>query len=98
MVALSVLADARSSPRAPLFSAIPQTNPDDRKQVEEWTAKEIRITWQDDFFEHRLRHDESRRQKANYILENPVRKQLVSRPEDWPYVYFGAGARPRFDD
>jgi REP element-mobilizing transposase RayT len=64
----------------------------------EWTAKELRIVWQDDFFEHRLRHDESRRQKANYILENPVRKKLVSRPDEWPYVYFGDGARPRFDD
>ena len=64
----------------------------------EWTAKEIRIVWQDDFFEHRLRHDESRRQKADYILANPVRKGLVARAEDWPYVYFGDGNRPMFDD
>jgi putative transposase len=64
----------------------------------EWTAKEIGIVWQLDFFEHRLRHDESRREKANYILENPVRKALVTRPEEWPYVYFGDGERPRFDD
>jgi putative transposase len=64
----------------------------------EWTAKEIEIVWQADFFEHRLRHDESRRQKADYILENPVRKSLVPRPEDWPYVYFGDGEKPRFND
>ena len=64
----------------------------------ERTAKEIGILWQGDFFEHRLRHDESRRQKADYIRENPVRKGLISRPEDWPYVYFGDGERPRFDD
>ena len=64
----------------------------------EWTAKEIGIVWQDDFFEHRLRHDESRRQKADYILTNPVRKKLVSRPENWPYVYFGDGERPEFED
>jgi REP element-mobilizing transposase RayT len=50
----------------------------------EWTARTVGIQWQDDFFEHRLRHDESRRQKADYILENPVRKGLVSRTEDWP--------------
>ena len=64
----------------------------------EWTAKQTGIQWQLDFFEHRLRHDESRRQKANYILENPVRKNLVSRPEDWPYVYFGTGTPPKFED
>jgi REP element-mobilizing transposase RayT len=64
----------------------------------ERTAKEIGVLWQGDFFEHRLRHDESRRQKADYILENPVRKGLMSRAEDWPYVYFGDGERPRFDD
>jgi putative transposase len=60
----------------------------------EWTAKELGIVWQRDFFEHRLRHDESHREKADYILENPVRQQLVTRAEDWPYVYFGDGQRP----
>ena len=59
----------------------------------EWTAKEIGIDWQRDFFEHRLRRDESRREKADYILQNPVRKKLVARPEDWPFVYFADGVR-----
>jgi putative transposase len=63
----------------------------------EWTAKELGLQWQRDFFEHRLRHEESRRAKSDYILQNPVRRQLVSRPEDWPFVYFGAGARPQFE-
>jgi len=63
----------------------------------EWTAKEIGIVWQRDFFEHRLRHDESRREKADYILANPVRKGLVDRPQDWPFIYFGDGKRPEFD-
>jgi REP element-mobilizing transposase RayT len=60
----------------------------------EWTAKQLGIVWQRDFFEHRLRREESRREKADYILNNPVRKGLVSRAEDWPYVYFADGARP----
>jgi putative transposase len=63
----------------------------------EWTAKEIGIVWQRDFFEHRLRHDESRREKADYILQNPVRKNFVARPEDWSFVYFGDGERPMFE-
>jgi len=64
----------------------------------EWTAKELGIDWQRDFFEHRLRRDESRRQKADYVLNNPVRWGLVSRPEEWPCVYFGDGQRPQFGD
>jgi REP element-mobilizing transposase RayT len=66
-------------------------------QWKEWSAKEIGIGWQRDFFEHRLRHDESRRQKADYILENPVRKQLVAPQEAWPFVYFANGQRPHFE-
>ena len=54
----------------------------------EWTAKELGIEWQRDFFEHRLRGEENRREKSDYILANPVRKGLVHRPEDWPFVYF----------
>ena len=59
-----------------------------RKIVSEWkgwVAKQLQIHWQDDFFEHRLRSDESRSEKARYILENPVRAGLVQRVEDWPY-------------
>jgi putative transposase len=62
----------------------------------EWTAKKHAILWQSDFFEHRLRRDESLREKAQYILENPMRKGLVERPEDWPFVYFGDGSRDAF--
>jgi len=54
----------------------------------EWTAKHLGIDWQRDFFEHRLRSSESRREKTDYILHNPVRWGLVERPEDWPYVWF----------
>jgi putative transposase len=63
----------------------------------EWTAEELGIVWQRDFFEHRLRHDESRREKADYILQNPVRKHLVKRPEKWSFVYFADGQRPAFE-
>lgn len=62
-----------------------------------WTAHDIGIVWQRDFFEHRLRHHESRRGKADYILQNPVRKGLAGRPEEWPFVYFAGGRPPQFD-
>jgi putative transposase len=57
-------------------------------QWKEWLAKKVGIHWQRDFFEHRLRTDESRREKADYILNNPLRAGLVSRPEVWPFVWF----------
>jgi REP-associated tyrosine transposase len=50
----------------------------------EWTAKTSKIQWQRDFFEHRLRKEESIREKADYILANPVRAGLIDKAEDWP--------------
>ena len=41
-------------------------------------------------FHHRLRDDENYSQKWLYVQENPVRKGLVSRPQDWPFVYFAS--------
>ena len=55
----------------------------------EWTAKSLGIDWQRDFFEHRLRGDESYREKADYILMNPVRAGLVASAEDWPFKFIG---------
>ena len=53
----------------------------------EWTAKSLKIEWQRDFFEHRLRKEEGFREKADYVLANPVRAGLVQKAEDWPYVF-----------
>lgn len=45
--------------------------------------------WQHQAHDHVLRDEERRRNafrlSCAYILQNPVRGQLVSRPEDWPY-------------
>jgi REP element-mobilizing transposase RayT len=53
----------------------------------EVTAKQTGIAWQRDFFDHRLRAEESFREKADYILLNPVRKGLVKTPDQWTYVW-----------
>jgi putative transposase len=45
----------------------------------EWTAKSLKIDWRRDFFEHRLRKEESFRDKADYILANPIRAGLVEK-------------------
>ena len=56
-------------------------------QWKELTAKRLGICWQRNFFDHRLRQEESWRAKADYILQNPVRRGFVKKAEDWPYVW-----------
>lgn len=67
------------------------SDPGDLKNVvSQWkafTAKSCGIRWQTDFFDHRLRSEEQWELKARYIEENPVRKGLVERAEDWPFVW-----------
>jgi putative transposase len=61
-----------------------------RKVVSSWksfTAKETGIRWQRDFFEHRLRAEESYDVKADYIRMNPVRANLCDDPDGWPHVW-----------
>jgi putative transposase len=63
---------------------------DMRKMVanfKELTAKRAGLAWQRDFFDHRLRAQESLQEKWDYVLMNPVRKGLIDRPEAWPYVW-----------
>jgi putative transposase len=52
-----------------------------------WTARTGSFHWQPDFFDHRLRAEDSMRAKADYILENPVRAGLVEKAEDWPHRF-----------
>jgi putative transposase len=41
--------------------------------------------WQEGFFDHVLRSNESYSQKWNYVRENPVRAGLMKSAADWPY-------------
>ncbi len=56
-------------------------------QWKEWTAKQIGIGWQRDFFEHRLRREESIQEKSEYIRQNPVRAGLVQNAVDWSFLW-----------
>jgi hypothetical protein len=53
----------------------------------EATAKRAGVAWQRDFFDHRLRAEDSFREKADYISMNPVRKGLVENPGQWAYIW-----------
>ncbi len=50
-------------------------------------ARHAGIEWQRDFFDHRVRNEESIEEKAAYIRNNPVRGGLVVRREDWRFVW-----------
>jgi hypothetical protein len=45
-----------------------------------------RWRWQAGFHDHKLRSPESEARKWEYVCLNPVRANLVARPEDWPYA------------
>ncbi len=71
--------------------SFPEAGPSIIKTIADWKhwlAFKLKIRWQRDFFEHRIRRDESGEQKMAYILENPVRAKLVACAEEWPYVWF----------
>ena len=50
------------------------------------TARLAKIRWQTNFFDHRLRQEESLTAKGAYIRANPVRTGLVGSEEEWTYV------------
>jgi REP element-mobilizing transposase RayT len=43
--------------------------------------------WQDESFDHVIRDSESLEEKIRYVCENPVRKGLVSKPEDYKWLW-----------
>jgi hypothetical protein len=45
------------------------------------------VSWQRDFFEHRLRSHQHVDAKRAYLRQNPVRAGLVAHPDDWPYFW-----------
>ncbi|MCE0484811.1 MAG: hypothetical protein LV479_11315 [Methylacidiphilales bacterium] len=56
-----------------------------------WIVKQHGISWQENFFDHRIRNEDNDRWKADYILQNPVRAGLVQKPEAWPYIWMPEG-------
>ena len=62
------------------------------KTLSDWkqyTAKKLKIDWQSNYFDHRLRNQAEIDEKWDYVLQNPVRAKLCNSPEDWPYKRIG---------
>jgi len=61
-----------------------------RAKMKSLTRTQLRaanMAWQRNFFEHRLRPDDSANSYAYYIFMNPYRKALIERMSPWPYWY-----------
>ena len=43
--------------------------------------------WQEESFDHTLRSDGSLQEKLEYIRQNPVRRGLAAKPEDYPWLW-----------
>ena len=52
-----------------------------------WLSRQHGISWQENFFDHRVRPGENSGDKTLSILQNPVRAKLVKKAEDWPYTW-----------
>jgi hypothetical protein len=50
------------------------------------------VRWQRNFFDHRLRHDESLAEKFAYVCQNPLRAGLIRNELEWPYISSQVGA------
>jgi hypothetical protein len=49
------------------------------------TARLHGCSWQTGHWDTRLRRTENYQEKWAYVRENPVRKNLVTRADDWPF-------------
>ena len=90
---LGRVAPAWVKPGAMFFVTVcgeePAPDKDLRRLVGDWkrfTSERTGIRWQKNFFDHRLRSDESWDEKAAYIRNNPVRAGLLPEGQTWPYV------------
>ena len=58
------------------------------QQWKRYISRKTRLMWQSDFFDHRIRNNESLQEKIDYISNNPIRKSLVKNSADWKYQWF----------
>jgi REP element-mobilizing transposase RayT len=47
--------------------------------------------WQEEWFDYTPRSNENFKDKIEYIRQNPVRRGLVAKPEDYPWLWIAPG-------
>jgi len=61
------------------------------RDLKRYVARTAGLSWQDGFFDHRLRSGETLDAKADYIRLNPVRAGLIAADRPWPYGWQPSG-------
>jgi putative transposase len=56
-----------------------------------FTATKLGISWQRDYFDHRIRSEQDHQSTWFYIRENPVQAGLVETYDQWPHVWLPTG-------
>ncbi len=54
----------------------------------------FRAVWEQRYYDRRVRDENEFAEFARYIRQNPVRKRLAERAEDYPYSSAGQGLKP----
>jgi len=57
-------------------------------------AEKFRQFWQTRFYDFNVYSDSKKREKLDYMHRNPVARELVRRPQDWPwssYLFYEKG-------
>lgn len=70
----------------PLWDILRKIKGASSRRVNQQLGRRGRL-WQDESFDHELRNDESLAEKCEYIRQNPVRKGLVTHPDDYPWLW-----------
>lgn len=56
----------------------------------------IQWDWQRNYYDHRLRADDSREPFSRYVFLNPYRKGLLRHDEEWPWWTLNRNEKPEF--
>ena len=60
---------------------------DEIKNWKRYTARTLKIVWQREFFDHRIRDARSFEEKWLYCMHNPVRRGLCVKADEWPFMW-----------
>ena len=84
---LTPMIDSRGWP-IPLFRILQAMKGVSARRVNQLLGREGPV-WQDESFDHVLRTNESFAEKVEYIRQNPVRRGLCLKPEEYPSLWEG---------
>ena len=61
-------------------------------------GRDVGKVWEDEYHDHRLRSEERVWATLDYVHENPVRRGLCARAEDWPWSTVNPRFRPWIEE